>query len=225
MSLLRDTQGRIVPLGRVERRLSEHLIPGGGSLPSWLTCDVGTLGMTGTSSSTDVGNAKVTTAASANSYGRIKTAFEIQSDQYDEIVWSVSGLRWDTDTASNPQPIDAYVDIKRDGGANGISLQHIGTDETAKLVVYDGSTNPSTSLEYELLTPHGGSRVRRNITVRWRPKLGLVYVLEDDAEMAEIDVSDDQVAGPVRCGIQMMTREASAHWMHACAFDLTLIHN
>lgn len=232
MSLKRDPLGRVLPLGRVRKFLHEPFIPG-GALPSWLTADQGTASFGTVTSGTDRSFARVATAATLNTFARIETNFDIAPALYDEIIWRVGGLRYDTDNAALPQPMDAFVEIARNGSTSGISLEHVGTDDTAGIKVFNaGAGNPKTNLNYELLGISGGSRVARNVTLRWQPKIGRVFVSEHDAisgreaVFAEVDVSAAQLtASGVRCSVMIKTREAVAHNLTVNAFDLELIHN
>lgn len=227
-SFIRDSSGLIIPLGRTVRTL-RHDFMENATLPWWLeTGGAGTASLGAFSSSSDTGHFQLASAATDAAYAVLRGTFDIRSDLYDELIWSIYSLRFDNDAVGD-QPIHADLGIYRAAGAtNGVGIYHASNQTKAYIRRWRSGSTPATqdtAFDYWLLGGSGLSRMVRNVTFRWRPKLGHVAVMDGDQIVADLDVSADQLHGPVRPHLVLQNTEAVAHNFKVAAVEFSLVHN
>jgi hypothetical protein len=217
----RDPTGRIVPAGLTERRLYEPYIPGAAH-PSWLETQAGTATFVPTSSAGGPGYVQIATAATVNAGARLRTTFQVYPSIYDEVAWTLYGLRFDTDTPSNYQ---VRFEISETGLDRGIALVQIG-DGTCTLRAYTAAgVFEDTPLNYAILGASAHSRRPRNLTLLWRPKQQVAYVLENDQVMGSGSTAAATAAAGCRPMLTMSTNEAVSHNFKYAAAELVLRHS
>lgn len=221
MTFVRDMDGKIVPRGRVSKRLYEPFIPG-GALPSWLAAQAGTATFQSVSSSVDVSGATITTAASSGSGARLWTTFDIATPMYKEIIFSLYGLRF-----GNDDGFDVWYQISQTSNDRGVSFMHNNAagDGGAFIRAHNAGVNTDHTTGYNLKKTNGGSRKPRNITMRFRPNAGEVALMEDDQIMANAKIAGEFATTAVRPMVTLTSREAVAHSFTFAAAELILIHN
>lgn len=222
MTLNRDLDGNIVPLGRVggtrRRSLEEWFLPSADppTLPSWLEADSGTLSGGGMSGQSLPAYARVTSAASNGAIARLRTVSLIGLQPYDEIILTAHGLRFDD--------FDGFTFGLRFGGTNqGAGLRHDPAG-SATIRTFLASSE-DTDIPFVVLASGGVTDRRRNISFRLQPKQKHAYVLMDGEEVAHAAVPNIAFGGGTRAEIFITNTEAVAHWFEVCGVTIDFIHN
>lgn len=233
MALIRDMNGAIVPLGRTIRTFDDPLIPGTafayepGTTTAWLTCDLGTASFnSGVGASTNPGQVTAATGAGTNDFARIRTNFQIAGANYKEIIWTVEGLVCDTDAE-----IALFFGISANGNEGGCDLVHSSAAALASIqTTASGAVNGTYPTNYRLVDGStyqtvGTAEHYKNLTMRLQPVLGKVYILEDDQDMAAVDISSTFTnSASLNPYVMIQTQQAVSHNFKVSRFTLTLVH-
>jgi hypothetical protein len=218
----RDPRGTLVPLGSFEHRFS-YSPAFGDALPTWLAVQAGTGTATNASSGSSAANYSVASAATANAGARLWVTQDIRPSQYDEIIFTLQGLKFSVDNG-----FDIRIEIGATAQDKGISLRQDNNagpnDTTATLRAHTGAgVFVDHTTHYVIQRLNGGSRKPRNLTLRWRPKIGEVLVLEDDQVMVVQSIGTEADAiSACRPMVTLTTKDATARSFSFARLEVAL---
>lgn len=231
MSVHRSPDGKIVRIGRVEQRKSWSAAFE-TALPPWLAVQVGAaVAFAPASSSTESANARFAAASAGGAIrfwagGPGTPIGDIIPVNYDEIEFSLYGLRFDTTAGWN-----VNIGIGNTTNDRGVMLIHDDSGTTESTAFFRGyAAAPNfidTPTPYQIQKPNG-SQKPRNISLIWRPQRNEAFILEDDQVMAYVDglpTPGASMAWGHKAMVTFTATDGGTHNIKVNRVDIALRHN
>lgn len=201
-----------MPLGRVVRTLTEPFIPG-GALPSWLEASQGTASY---QAPTDgAGYVRVTSGANMSDPAELRTTFDIDITNYDEVRFTLEGLVFSDTTGA-----DLVFGIDNNSSKYGVAYSDTSSGGQV-LRAREASSDDTETVNYQV---RADATHRRNLTLVCQPKRQAMYLMEDD-QVVGYREGLAMNFGDCRARITIANTTAAARWFQVSQVKLTLVHN
>jgi hypothetical protein len=212
-----DNNGNLVPLGKVQRTITEPFLS--GTLPSWLSVTGGAGVYTAPSGASGTyPNYSIASAATANSQAAMASSITVNSTHLLGIIWSAS--LW-TDGSDN----NYGIALSLYGGALGGWIGQAAGAASGSIVA-NGPTRSTVLVGTAPLATANEAKSKRNISIVYVPPAREIWWMEDDQVVAwQAFASGNWGDGVLTPNITLTTAEAVSHTLYLSQVSLTICHN
>lgn len=217
LPLPRDLEGRIVPPGRITKRISADFMFD-SALPSWLVVTSGTLtNVLGLDASG--GRALVTTGTTTGDTATLSTTVGVDISRMESVRWDLEGFV----TNNVGTTLDLNVGLRDTGNTAGVYFTQAGGSTNGVRCRYAGDTTTGQASNANVINLGEGNR-NKNISFLLLPKLKHAYYLEDDQVGADWDLSANLPLGVITPSVTITTKDAAAKnfRIHRVALTVTV---